>query len=642
MGLRYLCRAQPNSPPPTGGGPYVFKYFIAPSNGGTLGNDNNDGQHPTVTGIGNQGPWTIGSLFNPQTIGANAQQLANQALMAANPVVGIVGDQGVLSLADVGKTYPNGSGTGMVLMMANGSATQQSVLASCNSAGQYAPRLAVIDGGITTVMNNGALTTSATSSFYMIGRFSLSNNASDSQYCTIDGLEVRNCMGGGVVFGITAASVSPGWKALNNFVHHVYNANEGAQVVGSVVGGAPNVGVLTVTSVTNGSINPGDAIWNLSNGAGIAGLGAIQAYGTGGGTGTGGVGTYVLGVASSSFSGAMGITSYGGNNLAGISFHGGKNIDQENNYISDIIDLNNNVHAGGNRRATGIKNWTTQGGTVAFNTIYASATNGFPTSGISMKNVPQFDYVVAYNYINLANAGPYATEDVIGCAGDGEGTGVTAPDGHFAYWHNNIIVANPNGGWGVPGVIGGPSQSPLIVYWYNNTMVSAGAHGNIGRLGTKGATDQIYQYHDNIMDRVTANSAGNGGDWRWTSLSMVYIDYNLYPTNFVMVLKDATTGVATTYQNSPPLNGGLSACMTRLAADSGAGGTPTTGLEAHVQLGQALYVNASSATASGKRASDWQLAIGSPGKGQGTGGGDMGAWGNGATQIGCNWRDPSG
>lgn len=611
---------------PQGGG-YVFTLFIAPV---PPGNDANDGSSPTQ-GAGTVGPWTIGSLLNSQTINLHptAKQQANNAAMAGQ-VVGIVGDQGIVSLTNAGITYPTVyGGNGNVLSAPSGTIAAPTILASCNSLKQYVPRLAILDGGLSVgTFLNGLNTTNIISSFDFIGRSDLGTNC---QYITIDGLTIQNCANSAICFRISAPGINnePGWVAINNLVRNVYNCNEGFQANGVSQTGT----TLTIGSIVRGVVhvgNDGDIVLTAAFAPTQTKITA-QLSGTPGGAGTY-TSTYNAPAPIGPVNGFI-AGNFSGNNLAGISFHGGLNFTQVNNFIQDVVDLNDLIP--NNFRSLGIKNWVSNGGTVQFNTIYASAATGQPVGGIAFKNVPQFNYTIAQNYINLGNATLQGT-DCVGIACDGEASStVTSPNGHFATVNNNIIVCPLNAIAALPVDAGGGNTQALLINFFNNTMIGPGnAHANFARNGPTTAGNATLTYHDNIQIRTTPAAAGNGGDWRTQVTNVISIGFNVWPPNYVINTIPTAGGSGTVYQ--PGVNGGLAGAMASLVA----GGAVYAGA-ASDEVGTPTFVGAS-LTNFVVPASQWDIAPTSPvGYKTGTGGNNKGAFG-GVTRVGCDFKDPSG
>jgi hypothetical protein len=156
--------------------------------------------------------------------------------------------------------------------------------------------------------------------------------------------------------------------------------------------------------------------------------------------------------------------------------------------------------------------------------------------------------------------------------------------------------------------------------WYNNTFVGV-PNNSVGAFVRFGAPSTI-SFYNNIISRT---STGGRGDVNTSASALALIDYNCYPSAPMLGL---TPNGSTGYPSS--LLSSLVAWALALLT--------TSGKDAHSITGNPQFA------ASGSGPAYYQLQSGSPCKGSGsTNGGsggsptDMGAWGNGATTIGCSF-----
>jgi hypothetical protein len=167
----------------------IFDYFIAPN-----GDDNNNGLTPSTA-------WSITALKSKQSVYGGLGKK-----------IGIIGDVGgvqtPITFGTVGGVQTtlvalaNAAGTDTVpIKIDGGTSTNPTYIASCNSAGIYTPRWAIIDFG------------TPNHEVYSLGQ----NSELDTQVphpgnCTIDGITVRNFTYGAICFN------NPGGSVLQNCV----------------------------------------------------------------------------------------------------------------------------------------------------------------------------------------------------------------------------------------------------------------------------------------------------------------------------------------------------------------------------------------------------------------------------------------
>jgi hypothetical protein len=200
-------------------------------------------------------------------------------------------------------------------------------------------------------------------------------------------------------------------------------------------------------------------------------------------------------------------------------------------------------------------------------------------------------------------------------------------------FRNNILIMSGNAT-----AFGGSTLSLTTESWmtpvkcYNNTVIATNSTpaGLIwGTVNSGSAGVGKLQYYNNIYSGPAGSSWNNYGALLTSPNAPQVWDYNLMPTNLNRTLYINGGGIGlplgtyttfSAFSSALALNGGIS------------------GAETHSISGAPTYVG------TGAYAAKYQLAAGSLGKGTGSTNGtssgsatDMGAWGNGATQVGCNF-----
>jgi hypothetical protein len=224
----------------------TFDYYISPT-----GSDANAG---TLTQ-----PWALSSLINPDASQHTSQIAANQAKMAGKRIGLIAGTYNGLNY--VANQY-NAAAYGQafstpVFVVPPGSASASTYVASCDTNGNYSPRAAIIDGGMTNTNNPGLQPLFGT------------RLEAGCQYITIDGLEIRNANDRLVSLGFDTAHTSPGGApgviVQNCYIHGVVSTDTGSNSSG-ITCYRLDVGSLIhnnyVTSIVNSSSrNSGIELW---------------------------------------------------------------------------------------------------------------------------------------------------------------------------------------------------------------------------------------------------------------------------------------------------------------------------------------------------------------------------------------------
>ena len=221
--------------------------------------------------------------------------------------------------------------------------------------------------------------------------------------------------------------------------------------------------------------------------------------------------------------------------------------------------------------------------------------------------------------------------------GNGQGTsGLTAT----TVVQNNVVICHGGTAASTDNLCGISTLSGITVGWMtpviirNNTVVNASGSGALvgfTQVNASSAGVRQAKFYNNLY----ANPGGSGGslngwgNYRTNPQALALSDYNLNPASGVtwVLSQNASPGsTLASYSSNAAFAAGL-------AANGG-----ISGAEAHSIAGTPTFVG------TGTYAMQYQLASGSKGKGtgstNGTSGGsatDMGAWGNGATQVGCNF-----
>jgi hypothetical protein len=177
----------------------TFDYYISPS--ATPSND---------------GGTNTGALSHPWSLNA----LNTQGSTYAGKSVGIIGDQGSYDCLSIYIAYNGGSTLGNpnqnaqhppAFNIAAGTSGSPTYVGSCNSSGTYVPRLAVLDGGSTSLSQSATVNPGANGLIGALG--------SAAAYITIDGLVFQNNYYSYVYFGyetdVTPSGRSPGITVQN-------------------------------------------------------------------------------------------------------------------------------------------------------------------------------------------------------------------------------------------------------------------------------------------------------------------------------------------------------------------------------------------------------------------------------------------
>jgi hypothetical protein len=240
-----------------------------------------------------------------------------------------------------------------------------------------------------------------------------------------------------------------------------------------------------------------------------------------------------------------------------------------------------------------------------------------------------------YNYLDVSNLTATSTgfQDFTGYNTGGL-TRTSIFRNNIVLMQGNTVGGNAAFGWST---LSNDGTFTTPVQIYNNTIIcTAGSAGPVvGWItATANGTGAMQWYNNIYVNRGSGGSWNGFGNFRTNPSAIKVMDYNLVPSSGVTwaVYQTASpTSLVASYSSLTAFNAGL-------ASNGG-----IKGVEAHSLTGTPTFVG------TGVYAAQYQLASGSAGKGAGSATGtssgsatDMGAWGNGATQIGCNFAAPSG
>ena len=233
---------------------------------------------------------------------------------------------------------------------------------------------------------------------------------------------------------------------------------------------------------------------------------------------------------------------------------------------------------------------------------------------------------VSNNYIDVSmyTINSAGIQDFTGATSSGL-TGTTT-------FNNNVILVS-----GAGAALGWPTLSNSYGYttpisMYNNTIICTGGSGPVVAWATcaPAGAGTLKCYNNIYSTTLGATGSWNGfGNYYVNPSAPAVWDYNLFPASGVswgLYQNALLTAQIANYSSASSFAAGL-------AAHGG-----ISNAEAHGVAGTPRFTN------TGSFAEMYQLASGSVGKGTGSTTGtasgtacDMGAWGNGATQIGCNF-----
>jgi hypothetical protein len=280
-------------------------------------------------------------------------------------------------------------------------------------------------------------------------------------------------------------------------------------------------------------------------------------------------------------------------------------------YCTGVLVSNNKIHsvqpaAGGD--VGGILSFNCRSNIYEYNTIYDCNT------GIFDKNGSNGNHTYRYNYIEIAGLYPlFAIQD---CAGGSLGDTVTV--------YNNVLIAPQI--WNGSDANVRPNAYQSLVF-YNNTCYYGSGGFNSGGVyyPTAGATVSpaaTVTSFNNIF--YSTGTPGYLGDVTFVATALSISDYNCYQP---LTASTSLMGLSTIANPGVPSLLQLSSWQV------------TTGKDTHSIAAVPGFIAPSSLNPAG-----YKLPSTSPCKSLGRVGGtssgavtEAGAWGNGATQIGCNF-----
>jgi hypothetical protein len=288
-----------------------------------------------------------------------------------------------------------------------------------------------------------------------------------------------------------------------------------------------------------------------------------------------------------------------GVNLSVIRLHGIDGASISNNYFHECYG-----HAPRDGdHFSAVLTWGTAHSTFTYNTI-------IDCGGIYAKEANQFGNEIAYNFVDLTGWGStIGIQDFAGPPGAGD------TDRSIVH-HNVVVSALPID---LRGTLGESWTTEAHVY--SNTMVAPDGEPFEPAAFATASGAGLLRFYDNLI-------AGDGVGWRGfvaiDRSAAMHMDYNVYP---------ASNAKWTTFADGSAGGGEISDYTTLEAWGAAVGG------ESHsLSSDHAHFVG------TGERAERFRLADGSPARAAGTVDGsptgaatDIGAWGHGATRIGCDF-----
>lgn len=267
----------------------------------------------------------------------------------------------------------------------------------------------------------------------------------------------------------------------------------------------------------------------------------------------------------------------------------------------------------------GVICWGCQGTVIQFNTL-VNAGNIYGKEIANQGNTVQYNYVDATMYSTTGSSS--GIEDFTGA----NTSGLT----QTTNINNNIVLSSA---WGIQGATLSYSYgwtTPVNIY--NNTIVLSKGAGPYPAAWITSEASRNVKFYNNIY--AGAPDGSGYKSFHLNATGPAVWDYNLYIASgmsWALSQNSALSSVVGTYTSQAAVQ----------AAVASLGGIST--IDAH-----SVATDSPGFVGSGARALAYQLQSGSPARGSGRTNGtasgtacDMGAWGNGATQIGCNFAGGS-
>jgi hypothetical protein len=283
-------------------------------------------------------------------------------------------------------------------------------------------------------------------------------------------------------------------------------------------------------------------------------------------------------------------------------------------FCTGTLVSNNKIHSvqpGRGQDAAGIMTFNSHSNIYEYNTIYDC------NSGIYDKNDHNGNHTYRYNYIEIA--GTYPSQVLTDCSGGDPGDVVTV--------HNNIFVGP--GIWNGNGVVM-PSKQSMI--FHNNTCYCRSGEGGVLYLaaGSLVAPPAMVSFYNNII--YGAQVAGWAGAIRFCSGTIALSDYNVYRID---------PGPRGIFGLTSPSARGAAPALYTLGAWQKATGYDSNSVATLTGSGSLFRATT---TNSSLDPTSYQLSPSAVGRTMGRVGGtasgaptEVGAWGGGATRIGCDF-----
>ena len=402
-------------------------------------------------------------------------------------------------------------------------------------------------------------------------------------------------------WGAIALSVNGGSRASSPTVIAAVNARKATLTAAHPSSGALPTNEAAVMGQAPGIANQGNVI--------VDGLCITRSFG--GGiwfAPSGHLNTNLAGKAAGIVVRNCDIYDHGGivnNNLGGIKLHNCAGALISNNRIRSVQPNPGNAHPS---NASGIFSFNSHSNVYEYNTIYDC------NSGIHDKNPNNGNHTYRYNYIESVGAHPYsALQD---CSGGTPGDVVTA--------HNNVLIGPQI--WDSSDVWM-PSKQGLV--FYNNTCYSPGTSAAAFlylAAGSQVSPPATVTFYNNVI--YCAQVAGWAGAIRLVSGTVALSNYNVYRVD---------PGRSGLFSLVPPTNLRPPGTLYSLSAwqkETRQDGNSTATLIASSALFHGARREPSSYRLQPAAVARNFGRVGGKSSGAAT---DVGAWGGGATRIGCDF-----
>jgi hypothetical protein len=465
-----------------------------------------------------------------------------------------------------------------------------------------------------------AETTAGTFDYYISPTGSDSNSGTSSSPWALTALNTKQSVYAGKRVGVLPGTYSCtsllGGSYTGSFATPAFNIRGGSSGSPTVVQSTTPRGAILDAGANASNNSPGQPLIGTigpTAGAGYITLDGFEikncygrAVSVGQQTGASFAGTRLLGIVIQNCYVHDVTNNISGANPTAITLYSCQGALIQNNFVTNMYDNYS--------RASGIEIWTSTQTITQYNTVISKSSQ--QSGGILHKNSSQNSNTLRFNFIDMTASGSSGTYGMIV---DDDGDGSTTDS-----IYNNIIVADAPVQSAAIDVGSFPASQNKQV-WYNNTFVGS-PNCSVGCWVRFGAASTI-KFYNNIISRGTV---GGRGDLDTSAGALALLDYNCYPVNPSLGLSANDT---TAYPNS--LTGKIASWAATLPSS-------TVGRDSHSIAASPMFAG------SGSGSSYYKLQSGSPCSGKGSSNGttsgsatDIGGWGNGATQIGCNFQPGS-